>query len=75
MEKSAANGSKTTIHSGLGVTPGSKLVGLNEKNPNRVLRNNLFVMKSLIVDERSRVSSDLWTDIELNVRRSIYDGF
>ena len=42
MEKSAANGSKTTIHSGLGVTPGSKLVGLNEKNPNRVLRNNLL---------------------------------
>ena len=32
-------------------------------------------MKSLIIDESTMVSSDLWTDIEVNVRRSIYDGF
>ena len=32
-------------------------------------------MKSLIIDESTMVSSDLWTDIEVNIRRSTYDGF
>ena len=53
----------TTIHCGLGIKPGTKLVGLNNKSK-AALRNKLSEVKFLIIDELSTVSSDLWTDID-----------
>ena len=60
---SAVNIGGTTIHSGLVIKPGTKLLGLNEKSKTG-LRNRLSKVKLLITDELSMVSSDLWTDID-----------
>ena len=54
---------ETTIHSGLGIKSGTKLLGLNE-NSKATLRNRLPEVKFLIIDELSMVSSDLWTNID-----------
>ena len=48
----------TTIHSGLAITPGTWLLGLNDKSK-AALRNRLSEVKLLIIDERSMVSSNL----------------
>ena len=53
----------TTIHSGLEIKPGTKLLGLNYKCK-AALRNRLSKVKLLIIEELSMVSSDLWTDID-----------
>ena len=60
---SAVNIGGTTIHSGLGIKPGTKLFGLNDKSK-AALRNRLSEMKFLVIDELSVVSSDLGTDID-----------
>ena len=60
---SAVNIGGTTIHSGLVIKPGTKLLGLNDKSKTG-LRNRLSKVKLLITDELSMVSSDLWTDID-----------
>ena len=60
---SAVNIGGTTIHSGLGNKPGTKLFGLNIKSKIS-LRNRLPEVKLSIIDELSMVSSDLWTDID-----------
>ena len=62
-EISVANIGGTTIHSGLGIKPGIKLLGLNDKSK-VALRNRLTGVKFLILDELSMVSNDLWTDID-----------
>ena len=59
---SAANIGGITIHSGLGIKPGIRLRGLNDKSK-AALRNKLSEVKFLIVDELSMVSTDLWVDI------------
>ena len=41
---SAVNIGETTIHSGLGIKPGAKLLGLSDK-PKTVLRNRLSEVK------------------------------
>ena len=61
---SAVNIAGTTFHSGLAIKPGTKLLGLNEKSKKAALRNKLSVVKLLIIDELSMLSSDLWTDID-----------
>ena len=61
--KSAVNISGTTIHSGLGIKPGIKLLCLNDKSK-AALRNRLSEVKLLIIDELFMASSDLWTDID-----------
>ena len=53
---SAVNISRITIHSGLGIKPGAKLLGLNDKSK-AALRNRLSVLKFLIIDELSMVSA------------------
>ena len=60
---SAVSLSGTTIHSGLGIKPGTKLLGLNDKSK-AALRNRLSEVKLLIIDELSMVSRDLKTDID-----------
>ena len=55
--------SETTTHSGLGIKPGIKPLGLDDKCK-AVLRNRLLKMKFLIIDKLSKVSSDLWADID-----------
>ena len=60
---SAVNIGETTNHSGLGIKPETKLLGLNDKSK-AALRNRLAEVKSLIIDELSTVSSDLWTNID-----------
>ena len=64
---SAVNIGGTTIHSGLGIKPGIKLLGLKDKSK-AALRNRLSEVKVLIIDELSMVSSDLWTDIDTRLR-------
>ena len=59
--KSLVNINRTTIHSGLGIKPGTKLLGLNDKSQVD-LRNRLSEVKLLIIDELSMVTSDLRTD-------------
>ena len=59
--KSLVNINRATIHSGLGIKPGTKLLGLNDKSKVD-LRNRLSEVKLLIIDELSMVTSDLWTD-------------
>ena len=49
---SAVNIGGTTIHSGLGIKPGIKLLGLNDKSK-AALRNKLSEVKYLIIDELS----------------------
>ena len=60
---SAVNIGGTTMHSGLGIKPGMKLLGLNGKSK-AALRNRLSEVKLLIIDKLSMLSSDLWTDID-----------
>ena len=60
---SAVNIGRTTIHSGLGIKPGTKLLGLNDKSK-AGLRNRLSEVKILIMGELSMVSNGLWTDID-----------
>ena len=60
---SAVNIGRTTTHSGLGIKPGTKLLGLNDKSK-AALGNRLSEVKLLIIDELSVVSSALWTDID-----------
>ena len=62
-EISAVNIGDTTIHSGLGIKPGIKLLVLNDKSK-AALRNKLLEVEFLIIIELSIVSSDLWTAIE-----------
>ena len=59
---SAVNIGATTIHSGLGIKPGIKLLGLNDKSKS-ALRNKLSEVKFLIIDKLFMISSDLWNDI------------
>ena len=59
---SAVNIGEITIHSGLGIKPGIKLLGLNDKSK-AALRNKLSEVKFVIIDELSMVSSNLWIDI------------
>ena len=65
---SAVNLGGTTIHSGLGIKPGTKLLGLNDKS-RASLGNKLSEVKLLIIDELSMVSSDLWTGIDSRLRK------
>ena len=44
----------TTIHSGLGINPGTKLLGLNDKS-RAALRNRLSELKLLTIDELSMI--------------------
>ena len=46
---SAVNIDGTTIHSGLGIKPGTKLLGLNNKSK-AALRNRLSKVKLLTID-------------------------
>ena len=59
---SAVNVGGTNIHSGFGIKPGIRLLGLNDKSK-AALRNKLSEVTFLITDEQSVVSSDLWVDI------------
>ena len=63
IETSAVNMVETTIHSGLAIKPGKKLLGLNNKSK-ADWRNRLSELKLLIIDELSIALSDLWTDID-----------
>ena len=58
---------ETTLCFGLGIKPGTKLLGLNSKSKD-FLRNRLSEVKLLIIDELFIVSSDLWTDIQARLR-------
>ena len=55
---SAVNIGETIIHSDIGIKPGIKLLGSNDRSK-VALRNRLSDMKCLFIDERSMVSSDL----------------
>ena len=59
---SAVNIVGTIIHSGLGIKPGVKLLGLSDKMK-ASLRNKLSEVKMVIIDEFSMVSSDLFFKI------------
>ena len=52
----------TTIHPGLGIKPGIRLLGFNDKSK-AFSRNKLPEVKFLIIDDLSVASSDLWVDI------------
>ena len=64
---SAVNIGGTTIPSGLGIKPGVRLLGLNDKSK-AALRNKFSEVKFLIIDELSMVSSDLWVDINSRLK-------
>ena len=51
----------TTIHSGLSIKPGIELLGLNNKSK-AASRNKLSEAKFLIIDELSKVLSNLWIE-------------
>ena len=55
---SPVNVAETTIHSGLGIKPETKLLGLNDKSKT-ALRNTLSEVKFLVSDEICMVSSEL----------------
>ena len=58
---SAVNiGGRTTIHSGLRIKPGIKLLESNDKSK-VLLKKRLSEVKLFIIDELSTESSDLWT--------------
>ena len=59
---SAVNIGGKIIHSGLGIKPGGKLLGLSDKMKTS-LRNALSEVKMVIIDEFSMVSSDLFFKI------------
>ena len=52
-----------TIHSGLEIKLGPKLLRLNDKSK-VALRNRLPEVKFLITDELSAISSDLWPEVD-----------
>ena len=60
---SALNIGGTTTHSGLGIKPGTKLLGLHDKSK-AALRNRSSEVKLLLINYMSMVSSDLLTDIK-----------
>ena len=60
---SSVNIGGTTIHSGVGIKPGAKLLDLNDKSK-ADLRNTSPEVEFLIIDELSMVSSGLWRDID-----------
>ena len=60
---SAVNIDGSTTHSSLGIKPRIKLLSLNDKSK-AALRNRISEVKFLIIYQLSRVSSDLWTDID-----------
>ena len=62
-EKLRVETGETTIHSGLPISSGTKLLSLKDKS-NAALRNRLSDMNSVVIDELSMVSSDLWTAIK-----------
>ena len=65
-EKLRVETGETTIHSGLpisSVSSGTKLLSLKDKS-NAALRNRLSDKNSVVIDELSMVSSDLWTAIK-----------
>ena len=55
---SPVNAGETTTHSGLGIKPETKLLGLNDKSK-AALRNTLSEVKFLVTDEICMVSSEL----------------
>ena len=59
---SAVNIGRKTIHFGLGIKPGVKLLGLSDKMK-ASLRNKLSKVKMVIIDEFSMVLSDLFFKI------------
>ena len=59
---SAVNIGGTTIHSGLGIKPGAKLLGLSDKMK-ASLRNKLAEVKMVTIDEFPMISSDLFFKI------------
>ena len=59
---SAVNIGGTTIHSGLGIKPGVKLLGLSDKMK-ASLRNKLAEVKMVTIDEFPMISSDLFFKI------------
>ena len=59
---SAVNIGGTTIHSGLGIKPGGKLLGLSDKIK-ASLRNKLSEVKMVVTDKFSMVSSDIFFKI------------
>ena len=78
---SAVNIGDTTIHSGVGIKPGIKLLVLNDKSK-AALRNKLLEVEFLIINELSIVLSDLWTDIDSRLGKILmmvpgkaFDGF
>ena len=70
---SAVNIGGTTIHSGIGIKPGAKLLGLNDKSK-AALRNRLPEVKFLIIDQLSMVLSDLWRDIDSRFPEKAFAG-
>ena len=58
----AVNVGGTTIHSGLGINPGPKLLDLSDKMK-ASLRNSLSEVRMVLIDELSMVSSDLFYQI------------
>ena len=63
---SAVNICGTTIHSGLGIKPGVKLLGLSDKMKGS-LRNKLSEVKMVITDEFPMVLSDLFFQNQCSV--------
>ena len=61
---SAVNIGGTKIHSGVGIKPGVKLLGLSDKMK-ASLRNKLSEIKMVIIDKFSMVSSDLFFKINV----------
>ena len=64
MDLQVNNISGTTIHSGLGIKPGTTLLGFHDKSK-AALRIMVSGVTLLIIDKLSMASSDLWTDSKL----------
>ena len=67
---SAVNIGGITIYSGLGIKPGAKLLGFNNKFK-AALRSRLSEVKLLITDELSMISFDLWIDIDSRLKETL----
>ena len=59
---SAVNMGGTTIHSGLGIKPGPKLLGFSDKMK-ASLRNRLSEVRLVLIGELSMVSSDIFNQV------------
>ena len=59
---SAVNIGGATIHSGLGIKPGLKLLGFSDKMK-ASLRNRLYEVRMILIDKLSMVSSDLFYQV------------